>query len=124
MAEVKMTTRNFYEAIVTAANEGKIDGTLGEYAKNAIEKIDARANKTSSKRAAEYEVIWNQIKSVLTEEPLTAGEVTHAINDEYDTDYNVQKIAPAVSKLCAAGGATKIEIKVKGRKTDGYVKVA
>lgn len=124
MAEVRMTARNFYEAIATAANEGKIDGALGEYAQNAIEKIDARANATSSKKAAEYKVIWDQIKSVLTEEPLTAGEVTHAVNEGYDMDYNVQKIAPAISKLCTAGGATKVEIKVKGRKTNGYIKVA
>lgn len=124
MAEKKMTAREFYEAIVNEANEGVISEELGTYAKSAIEKIDSRAAKSSSKKAEEYRAIWDKIKDVLTTEPQTAGEITAAINKTFNTEYNIQKITPALSRLASNGGCVIKEIKIKGRKANGYAVLA
>ena len=106
-----MTNREFFNAIV--------NGTLTEeviaHAQTSIEKLDARnaARKDKpSKKSLENEPIKEAIKSVLTDEPMTASDVAEKV------EISVQKASALLRQI---EGLNVSEVKVKGKgKVKGY----
>lgn len=106
-----MTNRDFFTAIV--------NGTLNEeviaHAQASIEKLDARnaARKDKpSKKSLENEPIKEAIKSLLTEEPMTASEIAEKV------EISTQKASALLRQI---EGLNVTEVKVKGKgKVKGY----
>lgn len=106
-----MTNREFFNAIV--------NGTLNEeviaHAQSSIEKLDARnaARKDKpSKKSVENEPIKEAIKSLLTDEPMTASEIAEKV------EISTQKASALLRQI---EGLTVTEVKVKGKgRVKGY----
>lgn len=108
--ENKYTSRDFYTAIIN----GTISEVEVEYAKTAIEKLDAKnANRSSkpSKKAIENEPIKASILEMLMEksEPITAMDIATAL------EISTQKASALCTQLANEGKIEKTEIKVKGK---------
>jgi predicted HTH transcriptional regulator len=118
--ENKYTSRDFFNAIIN----GTISEVEAEYAKSAIEKLDAKnANRSSkpSKKAIENEPIKASILEMLMEktEPITAMDIATAL------EISTQKASALCTQLANEGKVEKTEIKVKGKgAVKGYTAVA
>lgn len=117
MAEKKMTFKEFYNGVLAV---DEVNEELKQFAKVQLEKANNRNSKNSEKRAEENKAVATAIKSVLNDEPMTASEISHALDGEYTT----QKIVPIVKRLVANGEVSAVEVKVNGRKANGYTAVA
>ena len=113
MAEKKMTFKEFYNGVLAV---DEVNEELKEFARVQLEKANNRNSKNSEKRAEENKAVAIAIKSVLNDNPMTASEISHALDDEYTT----QKIVPIVKRLVANGEVNAVEVKVNGRKANGY----
>lgn len=113
MAEKRMTFKEFYNGVLAV---DEVNEELKEFARVQLEKANNRNSKNSEKRAEENKAIAIAIKSVLNDNPMTASEISHALNGDYTT----QKIAPIVKRLVADGEVNAVEVKVNGRKANGY----
>jgi len=106
-----MTNREFFTAIV--------NGTLNEeviaHAQSSIEKLDTRnasRKDKPSKKSLENEPIKEAIKSLLTEDPMTASEIAEKV------EISTQKASALLRQI---EGLTVTEVKVKGKgKVKGY----
>ena len=109
-----MTTREFYTTIQNA----NVDDALKEFATNAIQKMDEKNKKRSSKPTKaqiENAPIKAAINEMLGSEPLTATQVAQEL------DITVQKASNLLRALVTDGVATVQEIHVKGKgKVKGY----
>lgn len=112
MAEKKMTSKEFYGKVIN----GDISAEVIEFAKIALEKANARSAKVSGERAKENQAVIEKIKTVLTNEPQGAGEIAKALGNEYST----QKISAMLGQIVANGECTMVQIKINGRKVNGY----
>lgn len=113
MAEKRMTFKEFYNGVLAV---DEVNEELKEFARVQLEKANNRNSKNSEKRAEENKAVAIAIKSVLNDNPMTASEISHALNGDYTT----QKIAPIVKRLVADGEVNAVEVKVNGRKANGY----
>lgn len=113
MAEKKMTFKEFYNGVLAV---DEVNEELKEFARVQLEKANNRNSKNSEKRAEENKAVAIAIKSVLNDNPMTASEISHALNGDYTT----QKIVPIVKRLVANGEVSAVEVKVNGRKANGY----
>lgn len=106
-----MTNREFFNAIVN----GELTEEVIAHAQTSIEKLDARnaARKDKpSKKSLENEPIKEAIKSVLTDEPMTASDVAEKV------EISVQKASALLRQI---EGLNVTEVKVKGKgKVKGY----
>ena len=117
MAEKRMTFKEFYNGVLAV---DEVNEELKEFARTQLEKANSRNSKNSEKRAEENKAVAIAIKSVLNTEPMTASEISHAL----DGEYTMQKIVPIVKRLVANGEVSTVEVKVNGRKANGYTVVA
>ena len=106
-----MTNREFFNAIVN----GELTEEVIAHAQTSIEKLDARnaARKDKpSKKSLENEPIKEAIKSILTDEPMTASDVAEKV------EISVQKASALLRQI---EGLNVSEVKVKGKgKVKGY----
>lgn len=105
-----MTYREFYNAVI----EGTITEDMVEFAKGAVEKLDARNAKRAerpSKKAIENEPIKAKIAEILTDTPQTASEIATKV------EISVQKASALLRQM-----DTKVcDVKIKGKGTQkGY----
>ena len=109
-----MTTREFYTAI---QNENVSDA-LKEFAVTAIQKMDEKNKKRSSKPTKaqiENAPIKAAINEMLGSEPLTATQVAQEL------DITVQKASNLLRALVTDGVATAQEVHIKDKgKVKGY----
>lgn len=109
-----MTTREFYTAIQNA----NVDDALKEFAANAIQKMDEKNKKRSSKPTKaqiENAPIKAAINEMLGSEPLTATQVAEGLN------ITTQKASNLLRNLVTDGVATAQEVHIKGKgKVKGY----
>lgn len=110
--EKKMTIKEFYENVIN----GDITDEVMEIAKAQLSKLNARSAKSSEARAKANAEITEKIMQVVTDTPKGAGEIAKALNNEYTT----QKISAVLGKMVADGLLIINEIKIKGRKANGY----
>lgn len=110
--EKKMTIKEFYENVIN----GDITDEVMEIAKAQLSKLNARSAKSSEARAKANAEIAEKIMQVITDTPKGAGEIAKALNNEYTT----QKISAVLGKMVADGLLIINEIKIKGRKVNGY----
>ena len=105
-----MTKREMFTEIAN----GNITEEIKEMALAEIEKMDARNAKrsaTPSKTAVANEPIKARIAEILSEEPMTAKAIGEAVGIT---------TAKASALLRQIDGVTVTEVKVKGRKVNGY----
>lgn len=109
-----MTTREFYTAIQNA----NVDDALKEFAATAIQKMDEKNKKRSSKPTKaqiENAPIKTAIAEMLGSEPLTATQVAQEL------DISTQKASNLLRNLVTEGIAVDQEVKIKGKgKVKGY----
>lgn len=109
-----MTTREFYTAIQNA----NVDDALKEFAATAIQKMDEKNKKRSSKPTKaqiENAPIKAAINEMLGSEPLTATQVAEKL------DISVQKASNLLRNLATDGVAAAQEVRIKGKgKVKGY----
>lgn len=109
-----MTNRDFYNAV--------INGTIGDdevnFAKAAIEKLDARnENRKSkpSKTALANEPIKASLLTYITEQPQTAAELAAKV------DISTAKASALLLQLVNEKAVAKTEVKIVGKgKVNGY----
>ena len=119
-SENKMTKREFYEAVITAA----VNDEITDFAQKAIEQLDL-TNEKRKVKAAEKRVdnstLVNAIVELTTSEPKTASmlleDVTKAGLErlEEGKSWNVQYISFLARKGVEAGALTQTEVKIKGK---------
>lgn len=112
MTEKKMTVKEFYGKVIS----GDISAEVIEFAKVALEKANARTSKVSGERAKENAIVMEKVKTVLTDEPQGAGEIAKALDNEYST----QKISYVLGAMASNGDCNMVQIKINGRKVNGY----
>ena len=109
-----MTTREFYTAIQNA----NVDDALKEFAATAIQKMDEKNKKRSSKPTKaqiENAPIKAAINEMLGSEPLTATQVAETLN------ISVQKASNLLWRMVEEGIAAAQEVRIKGKgKVKGY----
>lgn len=105
MAEKRMTFKEFYNGVLAV---DEVNEELKEFARVQLEKANNRNSKNSEKRAEENKAVAIAIKSVLNDNPMTASEISQALNGDYTT----QKIVPIVKRLVADGEVNAVEVKV------------
>lgn len=112
-----MTNRDFYTAIV---NTETLSEELRQFATDALQKMDERNAKRSSKpskTAVANEPIKTAILAALTDEPQTAPDLAAIVGD--GVTHN--KVTALARQLVAEGKATVTEVKVpKKGKMKGY----
>lgn len=105
-----MTYREFYNAVIN----GEITEEMVEFAKGAVEKLDARNAKRAerpSKKAVENEPIKAKIAEILTDTPQTASEIASKV------EISVQKASALLRQM----EVSVCDVKVKGKGTQkGY----
>ena len=135
MADVKVTKKMVLEAIIKAADAfdkeetifeiGDVDVTIDDiidYATKTIEQLDtkaAKAKETAAKKKAEEDELLAAVKNALTDEYQTGTEILKAVEDEFE-DVTPAKVTARLTKLCKAGEAHKVDMKVDKRKIKGY----
>ena len=106
-----MTNREFYNAITN----GTINDEVIDFAKAALEKLDATNEKrrnTPSKTAIENQpLIYEIVTSILSSEPKTATDVATVLG------VSVQKASALLRAIVADGQATVTDVKVPKRGT-------
>lgn len=106
-----MTNREFYNAITN----GTINDEVIDFAKAALEKLDATNEKrrnTPSKTAIENQPLIHEIvTSILSSEPKTATDVAAVLG------VSVQKASALLRAIVADGRATVTDVKVPKRGT-------
>ena len=106
-----MTQREFYNAVIADTK----NADLANFAVEALEKLDARNAKRSSKPSKVQianEPIIKAIAEVLTSEPMRASEIAETLG------ISVQKASALVKKV---DGVSVTDVKVKGKGTQrGY----
>ena len=108
--ENKYTARDFYTAIIN----GTITEVETEYAKTAIEKLNAKnANRTSKPTKAQLENVplINSILETLSTSsaPITAPTLAKGLN------VSTQKVSGICTQLVKSGKLTRHEVKVVGK---------
>ena len=112
----KYTARAFYTDVIAAGVSDKVTA----FAKAEIEKLDAR-NAKRVEKLAEKHAEYEPVKDVLVNELLTAEPQT-ATDLGKHFEFSPQKMTPILKELVEEGKAIVTEIKVKGRKVNGYAK--
>ena len=110
--EKKMIIKEFYENVIN----GDITDEVMEIAKAQLSKLNARSAKSSAARAKANAEIAEKIMQVITDTPKGAGEIAKALDNEYTT----QKVSAVLGKMASDGQIIVSEIKIKGRKANGY----
>lgn len=105
----KMTKREFMEAIVNFAADGKIDEDFGEFAREEIEKLDAalmkRKEKTSAKQA-ENVLLMDKICEIIDDEPMTATVIGEML------EVSTQKASSLLRRMVEERRLEKIDVKI------------
>ena len=106
-----MTQREFYNAVIADTQ----NADLANFAVEALEKLDARNAKRSSKPSKVQianEPIIEAISRVLTDEPMLASKIAELC------EISTQKASALVKKI---EGVQSVDVKVKGKGTQkGY----
>lgn len=100
-----MTNREFYNAVINA----EVSEELKSFAQNAIEKMDARNEKRSSKPskvAIANAPLKEQILTLVNDKSLTTAEVAKAL------EVSTQKASALLRQMCVDGTLTSFEVKV------------
>ncbi len=125
----KITKRDMFNAIkeAVATGEWKYDtDTVIEFCDKEIGLLDkkaAKAKENAAKKRAEGDELMEVVKSVLTDEFTSIGEIAAKIEGE---DVTVSKVTYRLTQLVKQGVAEKQEITVEGidgaknRKVMGY----
>ena len=127
MENIKITKRNYFEALIAMVDAGTINAItdvnaditpdmVKTFAMNEIELLDKKADKAKERaatKAAAGDVLTETIKGVLTAEHKTIADVTAAVA-EIDPEVTTSKVTYRLSKLVEAGVATKSEVVVPG----------
>lgn len=87
----------------------------------SIEKRNAKAKETASKKRAEGDALRDTIEEMLGDEPMTINDILEALNDDALTS---AKVVARMSQLVKAGKAEKVTVKADGRKLVAYTAVA
>lgn len=109
-----MTQREFF---VTIANTENLDAELREFATAAVEKLDAanaKKRERNAEKAKENFPLFEAIATVLTDEPAPAANIAKEIN------VSTAKAVRLLQVMHAEGKVGITEIKIKGRKVNGY----
>lgn len=117
-----MTNREFFEAIINA----NLNDEMTDYAKTAIEKLDAtnaKRRETMAAKAVEKEAqrapIREAIVNCIGNEPKTATMLIA----EAGVEIKPQSVPSLLKALVEDGTLDKVEVKVKGKgKQVGYVR--
>ncbi len=111
--EKKITKKMmFEEVIVMAEAQGRAD--IVEFAEKeivALEKKAAKAKEAAAKKRAEADELMGVVKSVLTYDFQTLGDIAAQIEGE---NISVAKITARMSKLVEAGEVVKEQVPVEG----------
>ena len=104
---------------------GEMNEEVMAWAAGEIEKMnhanEVRRNKMS-KKAKENLPIIEAIKSVLTDEPQTATEISKKVVVGETIGISTQKASALLRQIVEAGDATKVDVKIKGKGTQkGYL---
>ena len=111
-----MTNREFFTAVINKQMDGtEITDEMVTFAKEAIEKLDARNAKRAERQTKTQianEPIIKAIADLLTSEPMLASEIASAL------EISTQKASALVKKV---EGVSVTDVKVKGKGTQkGY----
>lgn len=121
--EKKITKKMmFEEVIVMAEAAGRTD--IVEFAEKeiiALDKKAAKAKETAAKKRAESDELMEVVKSLLTDEFQTLGDIAAQIEGE---DITVAKVTARMTKLVKSGCAVKEEVSVEGADGKKHKKMA
>ena len=121
--EKKITKKMMFEEIIAMAEaEGRED--IIEFAEKEIAALDkkaAKAKETAAKKRAESDELMEVVKSLLTDEFQTLGDIAAQIEGE---DITVAKVTARMTKLVKSGCAIKEEISVEGADGKKHKKMA
>lgn len=123
----KITKREMYEAIKGLAESGALhmadfnesisDEAVAEFCENEIALLDKKADKAkeaAAKKRAEGDALTDAVRSALTNELQTTGDIVVKIEGE---DVTVAKVSNRLTRLVNAGEAIKEQVTIPG--TDG-----
>ena len=119
--EKKMTKKEMFEKIMAAM---ATDVEVVEFCEKEIAALDkkaAKAKETAAKKRAESDELMEVVKSLLTDEFQTLGDITSQIEGE---DITVAKVTARMTKLVKAEVAVKEEISVEGADGKKHKKMA
>ena len=119
--EKKMTKKEMFEKIMTAM---ATDVEVVEFCEKEIAALDkkaAKAKETAAKKRAESDELMEIVKSLLTDEFQTLGDIAAQIEGE---DITVAKVTARMTKLVKAEIAVKEEISVEGADGKKHKKMA
>ena len=130
MAEVKMTKREYAQAIINAfTSEAGIAAVGEEQAKvlvavataelEALDKANAKRREATAKKAEENAPLADSILEILpTDKAVTATEIAGEVG------LSTQKVTYLVKNILVEQGLVELsELKVNGRKVNGYRKI-
>lgn len=127
----KITKREMYEAIKATFETGECEypaEAVIAFCEKEIASLDAKAAKAKERAAAkkaEADVLYDQVKDVLTDEFATIADIAAKVA-EVNPDATVSKVTYRLTKLVEAGVAEKTPIKIaatetsKARTVQGY----
>lgn len=119
--EKKATKRDMFAEIITLAREAeRFD--IEEFATAEIEMLDRKAEKARERKAAkaaEGDVLKDAVAAVLTENLMTADQITEAVMDAAE-DVTKAKVVARLTKLVKEGFAGKMQVRVDKRKLMAY----
>ncbi|MDV3429526.1 MAG: hypothetical protein LIR50_21300 [Bacillota bacterium] len=108
-----MTNREFFNSII--ANEALSD-EIRAFAETAVGKLDTanekRRNAQSKKAQENLPYVQYIVGSVLSDQPMTASDVTEKINAGLGTEFKVQKVSALLRAAVAAGDAVAQDVKI------------
>lgn len=127
METIKITNRNYFEAMVTLATEGQLtfvnaEGEVVEitaeelktWAEKNIAQLDKRnesARARTEKKRAEGDALTETVYEALTDEFETIADIAARIDAE---DVSVSKVQYRVAQLAKAGRAEKGTVTISG----------
>ena len=121
--EKKITKKMMFEEVIAMAEAaGRTD--IVEFAEKEIVALDkkaAKAKETAAKKRAESDELMEVVKSLLTDEFQTLGDIAAQIEGE---DITVAKVTARMTKLVKSGCAVKEEVSVEGADGKKHKKMA
>lgn len=119
----KFTDKDFYEAVLAAMGD---NADVVAKATAKLQALEAKAEKAKLKaaeKASQPDVLEDAVADVLTDEPMTLADVLAAVTPTVP-DATLGKVSNRLTKLKAAGKATKTSITVTNDKGTKSKKVA
>lgn len=118
----KFTNKDRYTAIIAALNGAETEiatDELVEFCQKQIDALDRKSVKAKEKADARKEALdelTDTIYDILTDEPMTIGQILEILDDD---DLTNAKVSNRCLKLAKAGRAVKSEVTIPGDKEAG-----